>query len=198
MIVDLLRHGSTGRSGYLDGRTDFPLTPEGWAQFKRQTDLQTWAQVISSPLRRAHEAAAALAKHRDLTLTVDGDWAELDFGAWDGCLRAGIEAQPQGRTAIAAFYADPLNHPPPGGEVLPTVQARIARALTRLVAQPATGPVLVVTHAGPMRMALSLACDIALNSLWAVRIGYGTRIRLHLGCASGGDVWGEIVEIVPP
>jgi alpha-ribazole phosphatase len=70
--------------------------------------------------------------------------------------------------------------------------------VTELAAWPGDGPVLVVTHAGPIRAAISHACGIAWASTWAMRIGYATRIRLNLGLTPEGEVWGEIIEIVQP
>jgi len=84
MLIDLLRHGATDREGYLDGKTDHPLSAEGWAQFKSQTDDRNWSSIVSSPLLRAREAAEALAKARNLALRIDEDLTELDLGVWDG------------------------------------------------------------------------------------------------------------------
>ena len=57
---------------------------------------------------------------------------------------------------------------------------------------------LVVTHAGPMRVALHQVCGLPLDRLWALRIGFGTRIRLNFEVAADARVWGEIVEISQP
>lgn len=202
MMVDLLRHGATDREGYLDGRMDFPLSNEGWAQFRRQTAQGTWSRIVASPLRRAREAAEALAQDKGLALRLDPDWAEMDFGVWDGRLRTEIAASPAQKRALDAFMSDPSVHPAPGGEMWADVEARIARALDCLLTEDPSGPVLVVTHAGPMRLAMSIACGFAFDALWAVRIGYATRIRLQLGkdagVGSNGRPWGEIVEIAQP
>ncbi|SHK42224.1 alpha-ribazole phosphatase [Bradyrhizobium lablabi] len=197
MLVDLLRHGATGREGHLDGRTDRVLAAEGWTQFSSQTEHQSWPTIVTSPLLRAREAAERLARSRNLALMIDDDWAELDFGVWDGRLKSELEAEPAMRAALAAFYRDPRANPPPGGESWASFDARIARALSRLVDPASPGPVLVVTHAGPMRAALHQACGLPIDCLWALRIGFGTRIRLNLAVADA-RLWGEIVEISQP
>jgi alpha-ribazole phosphatase len=198
MLVDLLRHGTTGREGYLDGKTDRVLAAEGWAQFSSQTEPQNWPTIVTSPLLRAREPAERLARSRNLVLMIDDDWAELDFGVWDGRLKSELEAEPAERAALAAFYRDPQANPPPGGESWANFDARISRALSRLVDPASPGPVLVVTHAGPMRAALHLVCRLPLDNLWALRIGFGTRIRLNLEVAADTRYWGEIVEISQP
>ncbi len=197
MLIDLMRHGSTGRSGFLDGRTDPALTDAGWAQIRAQTIERRWARIVASPLQRARVAAEALAAETGASLTVDAGWAEYDFGAWDGRARAEIEAEPGGAAALAAFYADPVKHAPPGGERWASFEIRVLQALRHAV-NLAEGPVLVVSHAGPLRLALSLATGLERHSLWALRIGYGTRVRLNAGLDADGRLWGEIVELVQP
>jgi alpha-ribazole phosphatase len=198
MLIDLLRHGTTGREGYLDGRTDHVLSAEGWVQFGSQTEHRSWPSIVSSPLLRARAAAEALARARNLAPRIDDDWAELDFGIWDGRPRSELEAEPAMHATLAAFYRDPSANPPPGGESWASLETRIARALSRLADPASPGPALVVTHAGPMRAALCQVCGLSFDSLWALRIGFGTRIRLNFEVAADTQVWGEIVEISQP
>lgn len=154
--------------------------------------------IVTSPLRRTREAAEILAKERNVDLRLDNDWAELDFGAWDGWSRSEIEGVARGHAALAAFYRDPSVNSPPGGEPWASFEARIGRALCRLAHEAGRESILVVTHAGPIRLALSQSCGLPLDGLWALRIGYGTRIRLHLEADTNERVWGEIVEISQP
>ena len=198
MLIDLLRHGTTGRDGYLDGRTDHPLSTDGRAQFESQTARRDWPTIVTSPLRRAREAAQLLAGSRNLGLRIDEDWAELDFGLWDGRRKSELEEEPVNRAALVAFYRDPSTNPPPGGESWASLEMRIGCALTRLAHPASPGPVLVVTHAGPMRVALHQVCGLPLDRLWALRIGFGTRIRLNFEVAADARVWGEIIEISQP
>jgi alpha-ribazole phosphatase len=198
MLIDLVRHGTTGRDGYLDGRTDHPLSAEGWAQFESQTADRNWPTIVTSPLLRAREAARGLAEARNLSLRIDEDWAELDFGVWDGRRKSELEAEPAMHAALAAFYRDPSTYAPPGGETWASFEMRIGRALRRLTHSASAGPALVVTHAGPMRVALHQVCGLPLNNLWALRVGFGTRIRLDFEAVANGQFWGEIVEISQP
>ena len=198
MLIDLVRHGTTGRDGYLDGRTDHPLSAEGRAQFESQTADRIWPTIVTSPLLRAREAAQGLAEARNLGLRIDEDWAELNFGVWDGRRKSELEAEPATHAALAAFYRDPSAHAPPGGEPWASFEMRIGRALGRIADSASPGPALVVTHAGPVRLALSMVCGLPLNSLWALRVGFGTRIRLNFEAVANGRFWGEIIEISQP
>jgi alpha-ribazole phosphatase len=198
MRIDLLRHGTTGRNGFLDGRNDPPLTETGWQQFVKQTEGGNWPLVVASPLSRARLAAEDHARRSGCALRVDADWAELDFGNWDGRQRAEIAAEPEGAALLASFYANPAAFTAPGGEKWIGLQQRVARALDRLLAQPDLAPVLVVTHGGAIRAALAQLLAWPLQSLWSLRIDPATRITLEAGRSGDGTRWGEIVEIIQP
>jgi len=198
MQIDLLRHGTTGREGHLDGRTDPPLSETGWQQFAKQTQNGGWPLVVTSPLVRARLAANDYARRSGSALRIDDDWSELDFGRWDGRMRSEIAAEPENADLLDAFYADPTAFTAPGGERWIGLQQRVARALDRLLATPALAPVLVVTHGGAIRAALAQLLGWPLQSLWSLRIDPATRIRLEAGRSADGTRWGEIVEIIQP
>ncbi|MGV8961116.1 MAG: histidine phosphatase family protein [Stenotrophomonas sp.] len=194
MIVDLLRHASTGRRGYLDGRTDPPLLDDALDPVCRRHSGIGWSRVISSPRRRALDTATALVAGSDLFCEIHPDWAELDFGDWDGCHFDELPAE-----QLAGFYDEPHDVVPPNGESWPIFAARIEAQLQRLLDEyDDQGPVLVVSHAGVLRFALSRVCGMPLAATWAVRIDYGTRVRLRLERGDDGQLWGELLELRQP
>jgi alpha-ribazole phosphatase len=197
-LIDLLRHGETELPGRLLGRTDAPLSRDGWQQFATQTTGRTFDAIVSSPRQRAWLAAEHLAKSRNLPLRVDDDWAELDFGDWDGLTPEELQSDTATAQALAALYASADAPPPPRGEAWSQLQVRVGRALDRLIAAPESGTTLVVTHAGPIRAAIALSAAIPFSALWALRINPGTRITLQVGHDAGTGRWGEIVEVVQP
>ena len=196
MILDLIRHADTGRAGYLDGRSDPALLPRAAALVDAACAGLQWPRVIASPLLRARDTALALAASRQSPVAIADAWREVDFGDWDGRPARTIDP-----VALAAFHRDPLAHPAPGGEPWPMFTSRIGGALTALLQgaadQPSAGA-LVVSHAGAIRMAVALACGFPLAALWALRIDYGTRLRLHLQRGDDGRPWGELLEIRQP
>jgi len=197
-LISLLRHGEPEQPGLLLGRTDPVLSDPGWRQFRQQTAAGAWSRIVSSPLRRSREPAEALAKERCLPYQLDSDWSELDFGIWDGRSPAELRANPATARELDRFYADVQAPGPPQGESWQSLNIRVARALNRLLETGDGGPVLVVTHAGPMRSALSLACGIPFEQTWAFRIDYGTCITLRVESEDGWGIWGEIVEMMQP
>jgi alpha-ribazole phosphatase len=194
--VDLIRHGEAVTPGVLLGRTDAALSPQGWRQFEAQTSRGVWTRVVTSPLLRARAPAERLAHANGLAWRVDEDWAEIDFGAWDGRAIAELRGEATIRERLDRFYGDPDAPPAPGGESWRQLCARVTRALGRLLDEP--GEALVVTHAGPMRAVLSCAIGLPLERTWAVRIGYGTRLSLQVDRSRTHGIWGEIVELVQP
>jgi alpha-ribazole phosphatase len=189
MILDLIRHASTGRDGHLDGRTD-PALDEGStdALCARYAALG-WERVLSSPRQRALATADALALPRGLAVIADDEWEELDFGDWDG---QALDALPMQQ--LSAFHLDPHANPPPHGESWGHFERRIVRGLHRLLDEPDAPSTLIVSHGGPLRMVLSQVCGMPMAMCWALRIDHGTRLQLRVE-REGDRLWGELLEL---
>lgn len=154
VLLGFLRHGEVAGAAHVyRGRSDAPLTPHGLRQMHDAlAGLPDWRAVVSSPARRCLDFARAVATERRIDCTVGPDWHELDFGAWENLQPD--EAARRDADAHAAFVRDPRRHPPPGGETLDALDARVSAALARLGATARTST-LVVTHAGAMRAVLA-------------------------------------------
>ena len=173
----LLRHGQTelSRQRRYSGRGDPELTDTGRRQAadaaRYLADKRGISAVISSPLQRAHATATAAADALGLTVAVDPDLIETDFGEWEGLtFPEAAERNPEvhGRwlrdTSLAA----------PGGESFDEVQHRVQRARDRIVAEHSGTTVLVVSHVTPIKTLLRLALAAGPTILH----------RLHLDLAS--------------
>ncbi|PZU29956.1 MAG: phosphoglycerate mutase [Stenotrophomonas sp.] len=195
MILDLMRHASTGRAGHLDGRTDPPLIEGAMDTLYRSHAGIGWSRVITSPRRRALDTAHALVAGSNQFCEIHPDWAELDFGDWDGLHFDEVPAE-----QLAGFYSEPHDVVPPNGESWQQFQARVEEQLHRLVDEDDCDgqPVLVVSHAGVLRLVVSRVCGMSLSSLWAMRIDYGTRVRLRVERGEDGQLWGELLELRQP
>ena len=111
MMLLLVRHGETlsNRQGLLLGRADPPLTDVGEAQARHvASTLPVPDRVISSPLRRALDTAAAFGS----PVEIDERWIELDYGELDG-----RHPTPSPTSSWARWRAD-ASFAPPGGESL--------------------------------------------------------------------------------
>jgi alpha-ribazole phosphatase len=85
----LVRHGRIGNKfdGRFVGSTDVPLATEHTAEITalaRNLGEKWPTRCICSPLKRARQTAEILAKKLDLTIELDPDLREIDFGRWEG------------------------------------------------------------------------------------------------------------------
>ncbi|OBA71160.1 bifunctional RNase H/acid phosphatase [Mycobacterium sp. 1554424.7] len=173
----LLRHGQTELSAErrYSGRGNPALTDVGRLQASAAAryvaERGGIAAVISSPLQRAYDTAAAAAKALGLDVTVDDDLIETDFGAWEGLTFAeAAERDPE----LHRRWLRDTSTTPPGGESFDAVLDRVLRVRQRIIEAHQGATVLVVSHVTPIKMLLRLALDA----------GPGILYRLHLDLAS--------------
>ncbi|MDP3123365.1 MAG: alpha-ribazole phosphatase family protein [Thiobacillus sp.] len=183
--LDLMRHGEPVGGRKYRGQIDDPLSDKGWVQMRTAVgDAAPWTRIVSSPLVRCHAFAETLAARHGLPLHVDARLKEVGFGAWEGKSAAEIEQDAPG--ALARFKTDPVHARPAGAEPLADFHARVAAALDDLLAQHAGQHVLLVGHAGVMRMALAWALHIPLEHAYRIEVASAslTRLRFDGGRAS--------------
>jgi probable phosphoglycerate mutase len=145
----LARHGETdwNRARRVQGHTDVPLNAAGFEQadaLARQLATEPLLAIYSSDLERARETAAAVARSQGLDIVVDPDLREKHFGTWEGL--TDLEIAERFPDAVGGRWGD--------GETTEGVAERVIAALTRISARHAPGPVLVVSHGGPLRAIL--------------------------------------------
>lgn len=180
--VDLLRHGEPEGGSKYRGQSDDPLSERGWAQMRQAVgDTVTWDVIVSSPLRRCLAFAQWLADARGVPLQVEERLKEVGFGSWEGRTRAELEAQDPG--SVARFYADPVGCRPDGAEPLAEFRARILAGWQAVVRQHAGKRLLVVAHAGVIRMVVGSVLEAPLQSAYRLHVPYAgvTRITVRDG-----------------
>ena len=183
--LDLMRHGEPVGGRRYRGQIDDPLSEKGWAQMRAAVgESAPWDRIVSSPLARCRAFAETLAGAHGLPLTLDERLMEVGFGAWEGKTAAEIEADAPG--TLARFKADPVNARPAGAEPLAGFHARVAAALDDLLAQYAGEHLLLVGHAGVIRMAFAWALHVPLESAYRIEVASAslTRLRFDDGRAS--------------
>lgn len=190
-----MRHGEPVGGRRYRGQLDDPLSEKGWAQMRAAVGEQApWGRIVSSPLLRCRAFAETLASAHGLPLALDERLQEIGFGGWEGRTIAEIEAASPG--ALARFKADPLNARPAGAEPLDIFHARVAIALEELVVRHAGEHVLLVGHAGVIRMAFAWALHVPLEHAYRIEVANAslTRLCFDAGCARlifhGGSLHG--------
>ncbi len=178
VIVDLLRHGETIGNGGFRGALDEPLSERGWQQLREAVAGRApWSGVVSSPLQRCQAFAAELADRQRLALVIEPGLRELDFGAWEG--RTAAELMETHAHELGLFWNDPYAFTPPGGEPVAAFEQRVLDALSRLARQ-GEGHLLLVTHAGVIRLLLARARALPRAQLLQVEANHAQLFRLRL------------------
>ncbi len=180
IAIELLRHGDTGQRSYR-GQLDDALSELGWSQLREAVVGRQWDAIVSSTLQRCASFARELAQARDVPLRLDARLAEYHFGQWQGVPIETL-ADEQG-DALARFWANPVAHPPPGGETFAQFHARLAAALDDIVATSAHGRVLVVTHGGAIRLLRCVAEGRDFSDMAGIDVAHAS---LHALPWSGG------------
>jgi broad specificity phosphatase PhoE len=173
MLV-LVRHGETdaNAAGLVLGRADPPLSPRGRVQAAALAAALAGAdRVISSPLRRARETAAAF----ECPIVVDDRWIELDYGALDLQAIAAVDDSMWDR-----WRADP-DFVPPGGESLRAVGARVRDACGGLAEEVRARDVVVVSHVSPVKAAIAWALGVDETVAWRMFVELGSIARVTIG-----------------
>ncbi|UCA49405.1 bifunctional RNase H/acid phosphatase [Streptomyces sp. WA6-1-16] len=172
----LLRHGETALTPEKrfsgSGGTDPELSAVGRGQAERAAEhfaaLGTVQEIVSSPLRRCRETAAAVAARLGLDVRIDEGLRETDFGAWEG-LTFG-EVRERYGDDLTAWLASPDTAPTGGGESFAEVAERVAAARDRLVARYAGRTVLLVTHVTPIKTLVRLALGAPPEALFRMEL----------------------------
>lgn len=177
---DLMRHGEPVGGRKYRGQTDDPLSEKGRAQMRRAVgDHCPWQAVISSPLSRCSDFARELSARHGLPLELEPRLVELGFGSWEG--RTADELTAESPDILHNFRNNPLMHTPPGAESLVEFRNRILAAWSAMIEAYSGEHVLVVAHAGVIRMIVALVLDTPLQHLFRVQVSNAgiTRIRLE-------------------
>jgi probable phosphoglycerate mutase len=156
-LVLLVRHAVTPTTGkVLPGRArGLHLSEEGRRQAeaaaRRLGALPRIAAVYSSPLERARETAAAIARARGLAVRIERGLLECDFGAWTGMSLRRLARRHEWRIV----QRHPSGFRFPGGESFVEMQSRITETIRRIVDRHPGRAVVAVSHADPIKVLLA-------------------------------------------
>ncbi len=184
--IYFVRHGETRwtAQGRYQGGSDIPLAPAGVCQARRAARSllrHGVTAVVSSPLRRAVRTSAVIARCLGVGRpAIDRRLHELRFGSWEGLTQREVRARwPE---QLREWKRTPDRFRFPEGETLARAQARLAAFLRTLRARRSnrSRPIVVVTHAGIIRLALLAAADLPLSQFRAFSIEPGGVVRFNL------------------
>ena len=182
--LDFLRHGEPVGGKKYRGQTDDPLSEKGWAQMRAAIVAeQPWTTIVSSPLRRCKAFADWLSEDLALPVQLDARLAEVGFGVWEG--QTAEQIKQQDPDCIFNFKCDPVANRPQGAEPLDAFYARVAAAYEDIQQVHAGQHVLVVAHAGVMRMAISHALGLPFELAYHLNISSAGMARIRIESQAG-------------
>lgn len=149
--IVMVRHGETeGNSSVrFHGRSDVPLSDSGRAQLRESAHRlrgEAFDLVVSSHLRRAWEGASIVSG--DAPVRLERDFAEVDFGLWEGSTAE--EIRDRDPVLYDDWQSGRAGFAFPGGESREDFRARVQRGLDRLLTSGAAS-ILLVAHKGVIR-----------------------------------------------
>ncbi len=163
--VLLVRHGQTPSTGkVLPGRAPRPAPVRGGARQaasvgERLAALPRIDALYSSPLERARETSAPLARALGTKVTIEKGLLECDFGEWTGAELKELMKRPEW-TTVQRY---PSGFRFPGGESFAEMQTRIVGAVQRLCERHPGGVVVAFSHADPIKAAVAHAMGTHLD-----------------------------------
>ena len=175
--VILVRHTEValGWKSRCYGCQDVGLSRAGQQQARElaaQLAKEPVAAVVCSRLKRARFLAERIGLLTGLPVKVDDRWRERDFGTWEG--RTWHSIWRETGNAMDGMLASPHDFRPGGGE---TTAALAARALSAFEALPRDGPVVVISHGGPIAAVRAFSAGAPLPDIARFVIPTGTVVR---------------------
>lgn len=164
-LVLLVRHGTTPTTGkVLPGRArGLHLADTGIAQAQRVaeriSELGAVAAVYSSPLERARETAAPIARALGIPVRVERNLIECDFGDWTGQSLRRLMKKPE----WSVVQRTPSMFRFPAGESFVEMQTRMVDAITSIRQRHPGKTVVCVSHADPIKAAVAHAAGTPLD-----------------------------------
>lgn len=182
--IDLIRHGEPVGGRKYRGQTDDPLSEKGWAQmWEAVGDYAAWQHIVTSPLSRCRAFAGALAEKRGVPVSVEARFKEVAFGAWEGRTAAQLSAhQPD---LLFDFKCDPVTYRPAGAELLADFDARVTAGWQAVLDAHSGEHVLVVCHAGVIRMLLAGVLGMPAHNAYRIQVGSAAISRITVEARHG-------------
>lgn len=167
--IYVLRHGKVNGPAALYGKTDIDITDE--VSDKILHELKTFQshsanginQIISSPLQRCYKVALQFSKDQKLPIESNEAFKEISFGQYDGVSFDSIQNLQNYKKVwqqLEDFWNKPNSHTLPDAELLKCFYQRIQQAWDNMLQVHKGKNILLVCHAGVIRMILSYLLNL--------------------------------------
>jgi len=164
IMIDLIRHGEVaGRKHVARGRTDNPLSDDGWQQLQTvKKAVGHVDQIATSPLKRCR----LFAESCDEPVVVIEDMQEIDFGDWENKSADEVENQ----ELLRRFFDEPSDFQAPNGEAFDKFSTRVIAAWKAWLQQDVGEHRILLAHGCVIRVILAYLLGIPNKNFWNVVI----------------------------
>lgn len=169
--VILARHGQTewNRHKMLMGRTDEPLTEEGFSQAEALAEqLKDFGitTIVSSPMLRAKQTAETVGKRLGIApIKVHQELRERNYGQDEGRMISELKAEARARGTL--YFLET----PPAGEAHSDFEERVTRAFDGIIEQHSGEKILIVSHSGVIKHIIRRLHNMSLSEILNYKIG---------------------------
>ena len=172
MEIHLIRHTAVkNMDSICYGQSDVALNDDFLLSFETIKTDDHYDEVISSPLSRCTKLADFLA----FDYQTEPRLKELNFGKWE--LQEWEEID---RNTLQSWSEDYINGATPEGESLQAMEQRVVSFLEEIFEKHPNGKVLLVTHAGVIRIIISHINKTPLTEMFSIKVGFGELLKVKM------------------
>jgi alpha-ribazole phosphatase len=172
MEIHLIRHTAVENPNNLCyGFAEIPLRKGFEEDFELVQIDKDFDLIISSPSQRCQ----LLTKYFQLNYQTDERIKEMNFGDWE--LKKWSEIPEE---EINPWYEDFINVKAKNGENLLEMQNRVSEFWNELILKQNANKILIVTHAGVIRLILQSILQFPLENIFNIQIDYGKQTVIEM------------------
>jgi alpha-ribazole phosphatase len=185
--------------GILAGKTDIALSEHGWQQLWKTTQkLLNISACISSPLQRCQAFSVEFSVKNSISLEIDANLQEMNFGDWDGELYQNLWqlTKTEHQVSIGDFWHNPWQHTAPNGETMNNFVQRVDTWWQQWLANSPDGNTLVVTHGGVIKHLIARILNMPIPGtahMSNIDIPYAGLVKITVFQDEQGKVWPKII-----
>jgi probable phosphoglycerate mutase len=165
-------HGANAEKRFV-GQFDVPLNRTGRDQarwWRQRMATVPLANIVSSDLRRCMQTARIAAADHLVPIEASSELREIDLGRWEGMRFA--EVKQRWPDAFRQRGDDIARFRPPQGENFSDLHQRVVPFFENVVKQGGQH-LLIVTHAGVIRILVCHMLGLPIENLLHIAQGYG-------------------------
>ena len=183
--IIFIRHGETdfNKAGLYFGHLDPGLNETGRRQLEQTKRMleekeKNIEAVFSSDLKRCYESMEILQIDENVEKILLKDFREINFGIFEG--KTYEEIKEEFPEEVKKMHDDWQNFKVEGGESLFEVMERAAVKLEEIIEEYKNGKVVVVAHAGVIKILVSYYLLGNLDGYWKFKIDNGSMTKMNI------------------